>query len=320
MQTASPGVASPAAGSAREGLPGYRHEAFLWQDLEQYVTTLGDFVRAGLEADEAVVLMLHPQRWGTLAAALGPDAERVTYLDMTRVGHNPARIVPAWLDALGRAQGRPTRGVDEALWPGRRTAEVAECHVHEAALNVAIPADTPLWLVCPYDVAALPPETVAQADHSHPRPEPGTTADRAAARHRRHLLREPLSPPGGTVEELAFAHGGLALVRRLTERHAAAAGLDRDRARRLTLAVNELAANSLDHGGGHGTVRAWCEPGVLVVEVRDSGLLADPLAGRIPPAPEQVRGRGLWMVQQLSDLVQVRVTSQGSVTRVLTWL
>jgi hypothetical protein len=49
--------------------------------------------------------------------------------------------------------------------------------------------------------------------------------------------------------------------------------------------------------------------------VRDAGRIADPLAGRIRPAIEQVNGRGLWLINQLCDLVQVRAVPGGQVLR-----
>ena len=38
--------------------------------------------------------------------------------------------------------------------------------------------------------------------------------------------------------------------------------------------------NSVQHGGGSGTLLTWHEPDALVVEVRDTGAINDPLIGR----------------------------------------
>jgi Histidine kinase-like ATPase domain/MEDS: MEthanogen/methylotroph, DcmR Sensory domain len=84
-------------------------------------------------------------------------------------------------------------------------------------------------------------------------------------------------------------------------------------------AVGELAANSIRHGGGRGTVRVWTEPGddrgLLVVEVADAGRLDDPLAGRRPATPHQRGGRGLLMVHHLADLVRAFSGPGGTTTR-----
>ena len=51
-------------------------------------------------------------------------------------------------------------------------------------------------------------------------------------------------------------------------------------------------------------------------EVRDTGLIAEPLVGRHRPEDGTVGGHGLWLVNQLCDLVQVRSSPTGSVVRV----
>jgi hypothetical protein len=50
--------------------------------------------------------------------------------------------------------------------------------------------------------------------------------------------------------------------------------------------------------------------------VRDRGTVVDPLAGRVRPPPGADRGRGLWLANQLSDLVQIRATPEGTAVRV----
>ena len=82
------------------------------------------------------------------------------------------------------------------------------------------------------------------------------------------------------------------------------------------LAVNELATNSLCHGGGVGTLQMWTEADTLLCEVHDRGHITEPLVGRIAPEPKQPTGRGLWVVNHLCDLVQIRSTPTGSVVRV----
>ena len=102
--------------------------------------------------------------------------------------------------------------------------------------------------------------------------------------------------------------------------HAAAAGLGPDRTADLVLAVDEIASNSLRHGGGRGTLRIWREDGALVCEVRDAGRIEDPLAGRQRPALDRDGGRGLWRVNQLCDLVQLRSFLDGAAVRVHVYL
>jgi len=114
--------------------------------------------------------------------------------------------------------------------------------------------------------------------------------------------------------------GDLAAVRVLVGRAATEFGLDEARTQALILVVHETAANSIVHGGGNGVVSCWREKDDLVVEIEDRGRFAlaeQPLVGRVKPASEQERGRGLWLANQLADLVQVRASEEGTAVRVV---
>ena len=50
-------------------------------------------------------------------------------------------------------------------------------------------------------------------------------------------------------------------------------------------------------------------------EVRDEGRVSDPLVGRVRPTIDRRDGRGLWLVHQLCDLVQIRSGDDGTVVR-----
>ena len=131
----------------------------------------------------------------------------------------------------------------------------------------------------------------------------------------RALRGDPLPPPAETPVELPFTGGDLSSVRRLVRRHGAEAGLADARLDDVELAVDELASNSLLHGGGIGVLRVWSEDGSLVCEVTDEGVIADPLVGRRRPVLDRAGGRGLWIANQLCDLVQVRSGAAGTTVR-----
>jgi anti-sigma regulatory factor (Ser/Thr protein kinase) len=82
------------------------------------------------------------------------------------------------------------------------------------------------------------------------------------------------------------------------------------------LAVNEVATNSVVHGGGGGILRLWPEDEALICEVNDGGRIDKPLAGREVPEDSYTSGRGLWMANQICDLVQVRSFGGGSTVRI----
>ncbi|KGM13226.1 sensor histidine kinase [Cellulomonas bogoriensis] len=305
----------------------YRHHALFWRDLDDLLTRSVAFVEAGLDAGEPVMVAVTDRLWAPLGAALGTQARWVEHLDLGALGRNPARIMPAWLDFIARnGDGdRALRGLGEPVHPGSHHSELAEAQVHEALMNVAIDRHVPLSLLCTYDATGLDGAALAEACRSHPAVMHGTepvvpSPAYAGPGHPWTLSGRALPPPPRPAEDLAFGAEGLGPVRRLIHRHAVAAGLDPARGDDLVLAVNELAANSLDHGDGGGTVHVWPEDGALVVEVRDGGHLTDLMAGRTAPATDQRRGRGLWLVHQLCDLVQVRTGSGGTVVRIRTWV
>jgi anti-sigma regulatory factor (Ser/Thr protein kinase) len=93
-------------------------------------------------------------------------------------------------------------------------------------------------------------------------------------------------------------------------------GLDERGIDDLLIGVNELACNSIRHGGGEGRVRVCRAGSALICEVRDRGTMNVPLAGRVRPDPSQRYGRGLWMTNQLCDLVQLRCNGDSTVARV----
>jgi anti-sigma regulatory factor (Ser/Thr protein kinase) len=74
----------------------------------------------------------------------------------------------------------------------------------------------------------------------------------------------------------------------------AAPGLPADGPDNLTLAVSELAANTLRHSPDGGTLRIWHTPAELISQVTDQGWIEDPLAGRRPPVSDE-GGHGLWL-------------------------
>ena len=59
----------------------------------------------------------------------------------------------------------------------------------------------------------------------------------------------------------------------------------------------------------------WHDGDELLCEIHDKGTLADPLAGRRRPAPDAAGGHGLWLVNQLCDLVELRSGPAGTTVR-----
>jgi anti-sigma regulatory factor (Ser/Thr protein kinase) len=254
-------------------------------------------------------------RLNQLRAALAEIAERVTFVDMREVGHNPARIIPAVRDWMA-AGGRRWRVFDEPLWPERAGPAVVETHRHEALVNLAF-ADAPASMLCAYDTS-LSGEALAYAERTHPE------LLRAGSRERSsryanpletwRMAARPLPEPQRTLATLEVRED-LPTMRGVVRRCARQVGLGEERAADLVLAADEAVANALQYGAGTARVQVWVQDGRLVCEVADRGVLDEPLAGRVKPGPDSVRGRGLWVVNQLCDLVELRPGAVGTRVR-----
>ena len=59
----------------------------------------------------------------------------------------------------------------------------------------------------------------------------------------------------------------------------------------------------------------WSEHDGLLCEISDTGRILDPLAGRRRPSGTEEQGYGLWLVNQVCDLVQIRTFPTGSIVR-----
>jgi anti-sigma regulatory factor (Ser/Thr protein kinase) len=305
--------------SASEAAPRLRHEAVLYADDQEYADLLVQFLRAGLEAGEPAFVAVPEPHFRVLQEELDGAADRVRFADMTRLGRNPGRIIPAIRDFLEAHAGRPTRFVGEPIWHGRTTAEVAEATRHEALINVAF-ANYDTRIVCPYAVHRLCGDVLADAGRTHPTItapghhaySPGWTDPVELCAAEAWPLPPP--PPEAAVVELPFSE--VLSVRDFVQRSARAAALDEARGDDVLLAVTELCTNTLRHGPGAGMLRAWTEGRELVCEVTDTGTIADPLAGRHKASPYAETGRGLFLVNQVCDLVQMRSDATGTTIRV----
>jgi len=283
------------------------------------------FIRGALAVEEPVFVAVGRERSEPLREALGDDAERVYFAD-TRQLANPGRIISMWHDLLANSRtstngsSPAVLGIGESAWPGRSAAELVECQRQEALLNLAFRRGPAWHLLCPYDMDRLEDHVIEAARSSHAFvAHEGESQPNAAYR----CADEPARPfagdlprPQAAVRELEFDEQGLGVLRRFVSSWGGEEQLELEATEELVLAVNELATNSIRYGGGQGTLRVWRENRELLCEVSDGGYIEDPLVGRRRPAPDAQSGRGLWLVNNVCDLVQIRSSQAGTVVRV----
>lgn len=299
----------------------FRHEAFFYASQDEFLAGAASFVREGFVRSEPTLVVLGPQKIEALREELGDDAERVNFADMYEVGANPARIIPAWRDFVGEhgGSGNRVRGIGEPIWPERLGAELTECQRHEALLNLAF-ADTPgFYLMCPYDIAGLSPRVLLHARRNHPylvvNGHEHDNLDYCGLEEIAAPFADPLPPPSVQPEWKVFGVRALGELREFVTERAERFGLSEERVGDLVLALNEISTNSVVHGGGGGTLRVWPDGDNLICEVNDKGRLDEPLLGRERPPHAAAGGHGMWLANQLCDLVQVRAFPHGSAVR-----
>ena len=307
---ADPSAAVPAA-------DGFTHVALSYRSQAEYLLAVTEFVQAALVRSDAVLVVVPGARAGALRQALAADWERIEFADMADAGRNPGRVIAAVSEFADHHPGTRISAVGEPCWQQRPEPELAEAAKHEALSNLAF-AGMPMTALCPYDAAALPSEVLAAAGQTHPFVASG------GGRHANSaylgdgqipaFARQSLPPPPAGARIVDF-HNDLRQVRAVVTREATLAGLAPDRVADLVIAVNELAANTLRHTTGSGTLLVWLTAAEIVCEVRDSGWITDPLAGRCRRAGDAGGGHGLWMVNEVCDLVQTRTGPQGTGTR-----
>ncbi|MEN3284265.1 MAG: hypothetical protein V7607_5405 [Solirubrobacteraceae bacterium] len=301
------------------GSTAFRHEALLYAGTDGFIEGTLPFLHDGARAGDAMLVVVDAAKIERLREGLGPDADAVTFADMSEVGSNPARIIPAWRAFVDGHPGRRLRGIGEPIWAQRSPAELVECQRHEALLNLAFADAAAFTLLCPYDVDALDTAVIDKAHHSHP-----TVVRDGAQRPSASYVdvdvlvapfAEPLPDPPDAAHAVAFDAGTLGVVRNVAAAQAIAAGLPAEPAADLVLAVNEAATNSVLHGGGQGVLRVWREADAVICEISDQGAIVAPLAGREPPPKGNLGGHGLWLCNQLCDLVQIRAFPGEGVVR-----
>ncbi|MGH2858801.1 MAG: anti-sigma factor RsbA family regulatory protein [Solirubrobacteraceae bacterium] len=295
---------------------GFDHRALLFHDADDYLQGVLRFIAPGLEAGEPVAAAVPGPHLQLLRERLDGAGSDVALFDMEQLGRNPARIIPAVQEMVDAHHGERLHYVSEPIWPGRSAAEVREATRHEALVNLAW-ADASLRVLCPYDVCGLDATVIDDARRTHLSVIDGDRELRGTARTDYvppACCEARLPEPPAPAPAVSFDSGELARLRRLVAEQAAAAGLAEGRADELVLAVNEIATNSIRHAGGCGELRIWHAGSRVTCEIRDRGHIADPLAGRRMPAIRAPGGRGLWIANQLCDLVELRTSSRSGTT------
>jgi anti-sigma regulatory factor (Ser/Thr protein kinase) len=296
-----------------------RHSAFVYESREEYVSRAAGFLREGLEAGEGAVVGSTRPGLAALREALGADAARVTFLDVSAAYTRPARTFAAYhavyADEFKKA---PVVRVISDVQYGPEPAEWDQWTAYEALMNRAF-AHLPTWAMCTYNANGLPDPILDAVWRTHPEvavdggwTESHRFEDPADLLRRVTPAPEPLPP----LRSIPFG-GSAESLREQLARELAAERVPQARTLDLLLAATELATNAVVHGGGVADVRVGRAGGRLVCEIIDRGSgFDDPVAGFLPP--QAGRGSGLWVARQLTWRIEFFRSPRGFTARI--WL
>lgn len=293
------------------------HEALLYRSPQGFADQVSAFVRAGRAAGEPVLAVLPPESQAVAQVALGLAAGEVRYESMAELGRNPCCLLDVYQEWIDMHTGR-VRVIGEPVWPGRSYPETIECLRHEALVNTEL-ASAPATLLCPYDAERLDAAAIEGAELTHPRLLDGDGLRRDSTGYGEPLelakgLRWPQAEAIEPVHEHRFS-GDLRSLRHAIARDSIARALRPERRADLVFAINEAATNAVKHGDGVCTARLWSDGERVVSEVSTGSRLRDVFAGRRRPGAEVASGRGLWLINQLCDLVELRSGETGTTLR-----
>jgi anti-sigma regulatory factor (Ser/Thr protein kinase) len=300
----------------------FTHPALFYSGDQDYLAGTLPFVRQGLRAGDPVAVAVPGPNLELLREALGQDAASVHMVDMCVAGRNPGRIIPGVLGVFTDAHPGARRVwiIGEPIWPSRSAIEYPACVQHEALINLAFTGWS-VSILCPYDLDGLDPAVLIDAAATHPLLRQAGREETSASYAPGDIIdgyNRPLpapDPDSGTVTAVDFTIDNLIAPRQVAVEQAVQHAMTPERAGAVELVVNELAVNSVRHGGGAGTLRLWVEDGQFICEITDSGRHTDPLVGRRHVGLGTNGQRGLLIAHYTSDLIRLHTTPAGTTTR-----
>jgi anti-sigma regulatory factor (Ser/Thr protein kinase) len=307
---------------------GLVHRALCYGSDDEFLEGTLTFARDGLDAGDTVLAVVKSRNITLLDEALGHRARDVEFVDADDWYGCPSRTLGQYNTYCADHDTGPSGGprrvriIGEPVWSGRTDFEAREWMRYESLINVAF-AGTGHWILCPYDTRALPAGIVRAAIRTHPELAVGPRESAPSGHYADPAdfyaecdAAMPSGIPAGH-DDIPFARGQSATVRRALAAYARGLGVPEQRNYDMVTAVHEAVMNAVRYGGGRGVVRLRSDPDFVICEVSDGGTSAPPtpFPGHLPPDPRAASGHGMWALRQLSDLVTEDLGPEGSVVR-----
>lgn len=306
------------------------HTALTYDSPEDLATRLAPVVQGWLSNDDRVVVNIGAQSGTAVKSALGADAQRVRWSDSGAWNPHPVRRLRAiqeLAEDAARTGSGPLRFVGECAFPAGPPEMIEEWERFDAVLNEVL-SHAAMTMVCAYDTQSVPNDVLGRVRCSHPflglEPfEPSGAylgPDDFLASRRRAL--SPVPRGARHLEGEVSPAQARQMVRDLLERGEGHMASPTTRPRSvladdMAVSVTEIVTNAWQNGATRVDVSCWRAGGEYVLQVDDDGPgLPDLYAGYRRPLPSAFGGRGLWIVRQLADLVEVAPREPGTAVRV----
>jgi anti-sigma regulatory factor (Ser/Thr protein kinase) len=282
---------------------GHRHEALLYSSDEELLGVLVPFLTDGFDAGEPTLVALGDRHTALLRSALPAGLPLEVLPD--DVYARPAKVIRAYRERLAehvRAGASRIRLVGAlpveafgATWDWWARYESAVNHAYR---------EFPVWCLCAYDERVTPPVALHDVLRTHPmvggpqgaaEPNVAYTEPAAYLSEARTTTADPVQHgrPAAALLDPAPVQAREAV------RDIARGRVPEDEVEDLVVAVSEVVTNAILHGKAPVEVRIWPGGDRIVVTVTDAGDgPADPFAGLLPSADDDISGRGLWITYQ----------------------
>ena len=295
-----------------------RHDALVYESEDEYAARSTAFLRDGLDTGESCVVGHNRTGLATMREALGPDADRVQFLDLSRTYTRPARAVAAYYKTFqGLLRTSTTvRAVAEFQF-GPTFDDWHEWESYEAITNLAY-AHLPVWVVCTYPANGVPDTVLDGVLSTHSQVLTDRWAPSDHFEDPREVVRRLTPKPEPLPGLRSWSVGpDLERFREQLARDLVAEEVPDAKALEMLVAGTEVAANAIRHGAGIEEVRVGRVDGRFVCEVIDRGSgFDDPVAGYLAPRPGT--GNGLWVARQLTWRLESFHSDRGFTVRM--WL
>ena len=296
-----------------------RHSAFVYESSDEYVARAVPFLNEGLELGEGAVVAHTKSGLAVMREALGTDAARVTFVDVSAAYTRPARALAAYHKVYAQQlqQTPKLRAVADVQF-GPDPREWDQWTGYEAVFNRSF-GHLPAWVLCSYDANCTPDPVIEGVWQTHPEVVDAATWTTSGCYREPDTVLRRLTPPAEPLPALRSIRFGQdpEQVRERLAPELTAARIGDAKTLDMLLATSEIATNALQHGHGIEDVRVGRAHGRFVCEVVDRGPGFDePAAGYL--APRAGVGRGLWVARQLSWRVEFFSSPMGFTGRV--WL